>query len=69
MNELIDFYTAVLPRSEHSENRLVQEIAYLETRLHDLDHSGDCAYERSLVRTYAALLRTRRTQLAEFRAA
>lgn len=67
MHEIVDFYTAGLPRGAHSETRCLEEIAYLEARLRQLG-TGDCAYEKSLARTYAALLATRRQQLDRLKA-
>ena len=47
---------------------LRQEIAFFETRLHEMGEQGDCAYERALSRAYEALLRERRTQLDQLQA-
>ena len=47
---------------------LRQEIAFFETRLHEMGEQGDCAYERALSRTYEVLLRERRVQLAQLHA-
>lgn len=66
MHEIVDFYTAALNTGSYSESRLLEEIAFLEARLTQLD-SGDCAYEKSMARTYAALLATRRQQLEGLR--
>jgi hypothetical protein len=66
MNEIVDFYTAALPRSPHSESRLREEIAFLEVKARELSCSADCAYEKSLARTYSALLQARRAELARF---
>ncbi len=44
---------------------LRQEIAFFETRLHEMGEKGDCAYEHALSRAYEALLRERRQQLAQ----
>ncbi len=63
MNEIVAFYTQPVPRGHEHHSRLLQEIAFLETRLFELD-GGDCAYERSLTRTYSALLNLRRGELA-----
>lgn len=43
---------------------LRQEIAFFETRLHEMGEQGDCAYERALYRAYKTLLQERRSQLA-----
>jgi hypothetical protein len=65
-HEIVAFYTQPLPRSQEHRSRLVQEIAFLEGRLIDLDATGDGdnAYERALGRTYQALLGLRRSELA-----
>jgi hypothetical protein len=47
---------------------LRQEIAFFETRLHEMGESGDCAYERALSRAYETLLCERREQLAQLQA-
>ncbi len=64
MSEIVEFYTAAMPHSPHNESRLMEEIAFLESRLLSIGAVGDCAYEKSLARTYAALLKTRRNQLS-----
>ena len=64
MSEIVDFYTAALPHSAHSESRLREEIAFLEVKASDLARRADCAYEKSLARTYLALLQARRAALA-----
>jgi hypothetical protein len=43
--------------------RLMEEIAFFEARLLQMGHSGDCAYENALARTYQALLDARRHAL------
>lgn len=65
MNEIVDFYTAALPNGPHNETRLLEEIAFLEDRVRKLD--ANCAYERSMARTYVALLNARRRQLDRLR--
>ena len=67
MHEIVDFYTAALPTGAHGETRLLEEIAFLQARLTQIG-SGDCAYEKSMARTYAALLEARRRELAEAKA-
>jgi hypothetical protein len=47
---------------------LRQEIAFFETRLHEMGDQGDCAYEHALSRAYETLLRERRHQLAQLQA-
>lgn len=44
---------------------LRQEIAFFETRLHEMGETGDCAYEHALTRAYETLLCERRCQLAQ----
>lgn len=68
MTELIEFYTAALPRGPHSESRLIEEIAFLEIRAREAARHANCAYERSLARTYSALLKARRAELAQLKA-
>ena len=64
--EIVAFYTQPLPHGQGHRNRLTQEIAFLEGRLHNLNAigEGDNAYERALGRTYRALLDLRRSELA-----
>jgi len=47
---------------------LRQEIAFFETRLHEMGEQGDCAYERALSRAYETLLNERRHQLTQLQA-
>lgn len=47
---------------------LRQEIAFFETRLHEMGEEGDCAYEHALSRAYETLLSERRRQLAQLQA-
>jgi hypothetical protein len=49
------------------EAQVLKEIAYFEARLAAMGHSGDCAYEKSLARTYDCLLRERRRMLTALR--
>jgi hypothetical protein len=49
------------------EAQVLNEIAYFEARLSAMGYSGDCAYEKSLARTYQCLLRQRRRLLDELR--
>jgi hypothetical protein len=63
MNDIVQFYTAALPRGPHHETRLLEEIAFLEVRVRELNLRADCAYEKSLARSYAALLEARRAEL------
>lgn len=64
MQEMLHNYTMPTPQRDHSYTRLVEEIAYLEARLIAIGQTGDCAYEKSLARSYAELLHARRNQLA-----
>lgn len=50
-----------------NEAQVLTEIAYFEARLSAMGHSGDCAYEKSLARTYDCLLRQRKRLLAHLR--
>ncbi len=63
MSELVNFYTSSLPRRPETRTRLLEEIAFLESRLLAMD-SGDCAYEKTMARGYTALLSVRRNELA-----
>lgn len=47
------------------KRRILEEIAYFEARLIEIGHSGDCAYEKALARTYRNLLDDRRWQLSQ----
>ena len=67
MQALIRHDTRALPKREQNHTRLLEEIAYLEARLIAIGETGDCAYEKSLARSYSELLRARRRQLAEAR--
>jgi hypothetical protein len=67
MQELIQNYTLPRPQRDHSYTRLLEEIAYLEARLIAIGQTGDCAYEKSLARSYSELLHTRRSQLASLK--
>lgn len=44
---------------------LRQEIAFFESRLHEMGAQGDCAYEHALSRAYETLLHERRQQLTQ----
>lgn len=43
--------------------RLREEIAYLQSRLAEIGHDGDCAYEKALIRFFCAQLEARRKRL------
>ncbi len=62
MSEIVSFYTTALPRVPETRSRLLEEIAWLESRLIEFDR-GDCAYEKAMVRSYTALLSARRDEL------
>jgi len=64
MQDLIHHYTTPRPLHDQGHTRLLEEIAYLEARLVAIGQTGDCAYEKSLARSYTELLRARRQQLA-----
>lgn len=64
MHNLAHFYGAAAGAAAR-QTRILEEIAYLEARLIDIGGNGDCAYEKSLARSYQALLVERRQLLAE----
>lgn len=64
MHELAHYYGTAPAASSH-QLRMLEEIAYLEGRLHDIGGTGDCAYEKSLARSYRALIQERRRWLAD----
>lgn len=49
-----------MDHSTHSHDgkrrRILEKIAYFESRLEEMGGSGDCAYEKSLVRAYETTL-------------
>jgi len=63
MNEMLQSYSTPVPHHDQGYSRLLEEIAYLEARLIAIGQTGDCAYEKSLARSYTELLRARRRQL------
>ena len=67
MQELMQGYSVARPHHDQGHTRLLEEIAYLEARLVAIGQTGDCAYEKSLARSYSELLRARRMQLAAIR--
>ena len=67
MHELINLYGHSIPHHEQGQSRLLEEIAWLEARLVSIGHTGDCAYEKKLARSYQELLVARRIELAERR--
>ena len=64
MNMLAETYTTPTAHRDHSHGRLLEEIAYIEARLIAIGHTGDCAYEKSMARSYTQLLQLRRRELA-----
>lgn len=66
MQEMLQSYARPVQHPDHGYSRLLEEIAYLEARLIAIGQTGDCAYEKSLARSYTELLRARRRQLASF---
>ncbi|SCZ52570.1 hypothetical protein [Thiohalomonas denitrificans] len=65
MENTAHFYRQLPVSPTQHQTRMLEEIAYLEARLRDIGITGDCAYEKSLARTYDVLLRERREQLAD----
>ena len=63
MQQMIHHYSRRLPLHAQNHTRLLEEIAYLEARLIAIGETGDCAYEKSLARSYTELLHARRQQL------
>jgi hypothetical protein len=43
--------------------RLLEEIAYMESRLAEIGHDGDCAYEKAMIRFYHQQVAQRRERL------
>ena len=64
MNMLVASYTNATPGIDFSHSRLLEEIAYLEARLIAIGQTGDCAYEKSMARSYNQLLQERRRELS-----
>ena len=64
MQEMLKSYGTPTIHPDHTHSRLLEEIAYLEARLIAIGQTGDCAYEKSLARSYTELLRARRRQVA-----
>lgn len=63
MNDISQYYAQPRHRGAEHITRLREEIAYLEARLDEIGGNGDCAYEKSLARSYVVLLKERRDQL------
>ena len=45
------------------EQRLCDDIAYLEARLTEIGHDGDCAYEKAMIRFFEQQLAERKAKL------
>lgn len=43
--------------------RLLEEIAYMEARLAEIGHDGDCAYEKAIARFFEQQVEDRKTRL------
>jgi len=67
MQAILPRYAKPSPHPDQGYIRLLEEIAYLEARLIAIGQTGDCAYEKSLARSYTELLRARRRQLASLK--
>jgi hypothetical protein len=56
-----------MDHSTHSHagkrQQILEKIAYFESRLEEMGGSGDCAYEKSLVRVYETTLGEQRRML------
>lgn len=63
MDQLLDYYGTKKSTTDTRLSHLIEEIAFLEGRLITIGQTGDCAYEKSLSKTYRDLLRVRRKQL------
>jgi hypothetical protein len=63
MKMLTASYTTPTAHRDHHYGRLLEEIAYLEARLIAIGQTGDCAYEKSMARSYSRLLHLRRREL------
>jgi hypothetical protein len=63
MKMLTASYTTPSSHRDYGYSRLLEEIAYLEARLITIGQTGDCAYEKSMARSYSRLLQLRRREL------
>jgi hypothetical protein len=63
MDELVEYYSHKKNGADNKLSHLIEEIAFLEGRLLAIGQTGDCAYEKSLSKTYRSLLCERRKQL------
>ena len=59
-----DFNRRVVDRWSDTEDRIKEEIAFLEARLAAIGDYGDCAYEKALARSYRLLLEEKRALVA-----
>ena len=50
-----------------SEDQLLDEISWFETRLNEIGGNGDCAYEKALARSYEQAVSSHRERLASLR--
>jgi hypothetical protein len=56
--------TVPAQRRPHDDaDRLREEIAFMEARLAEIGHDGDCAYEKAMIRFYHQQLAARRERL------
>ena len=49
--------------------RSAQEIRYMEARLDEIGHDGDCAYEKAMIKFFQKEVAERMAQLAAIQAA
>lgn len=47
--------------------RSEEEIRYMESRLDEIGHDGDCAYEKAMIRFFQKEVAERKAQLAAYR--
>ena len=48
---------------QDDSERLLEEIAFMESRLAEIGHDGDCAYEKAMIRFYHQQMAARRERL------
>lgn len=51
------------PVSHQDPARIREEIAYLENRLNEIGHDGDCGYEKAMIRFFEQQVDLRRSWL------
>jgi hypothetical protein len=51
---------------QNDPQRLAEDIAYMEARLKEIGHDGDCAYEKAIIRFFNEQLEVRRARLRAF---